>query len=1337
MALSMRFSVPTGRVIRSIALAAVVATVVACGGSVDVANEESPATVPAGVDQSGRVSRLAISAANACSAPANAVVAENCLLGSASSEWDVSGDGDSSIQGFSTDISFNRGETAAFKINSDARAYRIDIYRLGYYSGAGARRVATIFPSVSLPQTQPPCLSDASTGLVDCGNWAVSATWAIPASAVSGVYVAKLTRTDTGGASHIKFVVRDDASRSDLLFQTSDTTWQAYNTYGGNSFYVGQPAGRAYKLSYNRPLLGRGDPYHGFFANEYPMIRWLEANGYDVSYTTGVDTHRRGDLIKNHKVFLSVGHDEYWSGTQRANVEAARNAGVSLAFFSGNSIYWKTRWEPSVDGSNTAYRTLVSYKETWANAKIDPSPEWTGTWRDPRFSPPADGGRPENALQGTFWVVNCCVDLTSADYTVQVPAEMGRMRLWRNTGLQNLSPGQTATLTPGILGFEWDTDADNGFRPPGLIRLSQATYDVSTMILDYGSTVGPGRVTHYLTLYRHASGALVFGAGTTRWSWGLDDNHDGSGTPVDFRIRQATVNLFADMGVQPYSMQPGLVVATASTDVTAPTASIVQPAAGTSVAARSTLTISGTAVDGGGVVAGVEVSLDGGQTWRPANGRGTWSYPWKPETTGSVTLMARAIDDSGNIQSPPAAVTVTVLPPECPCTIWESVTVPRTASVADRNSVELGIKFSVTMPGHITGVRFYKGPQNTGTHVGNLWTANGQLLATATFAGETASGWQQVNFASPVYVKPGTIYVASYHAPNGGYAVDQNYFQSGLNAVPFNVPANSITANGLYAYGPTTRFPTNSYQASNYWVDAVFVPTSVTTNDDTFSVGNGRQLSIDAPGVLSNDSDANGSALTATKVTDPQFGTLVLNANGSFTYTPLAGFFGTDSFTYRATAANGQSAVGTVSLTINQDGCPCSVFPSSSMPAVVSASDTGAVQLGMKFSSTVPGYVTGVRFYKGPANTGTHVGNLWTASGQLLASATFTTETATGWQQVLFDTPVAIAANTTYVVSYFAPQGGYSYTSGFFSSGVNSNILVAPDSASSGGNGVYAYGSANQFPNQTYQAANYWVDVSFSPVSAGADRYTSINGQTLSVAAPGVLANDAEVNGAALSAATFSGPSFGVLTLNADGSFTYVPQPGFSGVDSFTYRAMTPGGQFAVGRVSITVTSPSAVYSVFSSGATPAVESVVDGSVNLGVKFMSTVPGYVVGVRFYKGSGNTGTHVGSLWSASGELLATATFVNENASGWQQVNFSTPIAISPNTVYVVSYLAPNGGYAFSGGFFGSAVVTDILRAPASDQVGGNGVYAYGSANTFPSQSWNSGNYWVDVLFKTSP
>ncbi len=421
-----------------------------------------------------------VTAATACDPTVqNPIVCENTLTGNPKSEWDITGIGDSSTQGFASELSVNVGETVAFKINTPSTDYRIDIYRLGYYAGAGARKIATVTPSALLPQTQPACLTDSSTGLIDCGNWGVSASWTVPSTAVSGVYIAKLVRQDATGASHIVFVVRDDSSHSDLLFQTSDTTWQAYNSYGGNSFYTGSPASRAFKISYNRPFNTRVTNVNSWvFGAEYPMIRFLEANGYNVTYFTGIDTDRRGSLLLQHKVFLSVGHDEYWSGAQRTNVETARGSGIHLAFFSGNAVYWKTRWENSIDGSNSTYKTLVCYKETHADAKIDPTAAWTGTWRDPRFSPPADGNRPENALQGTAFMVN-----GPRNDAITVPAAYAAMRFWRNTSVASLSAGQTATFPLGTSGYEWDEVPDNGFGRAGLASMSSTTVDVAPSYL--------------------------------------------------------------------------------------------------------------------------------------------------------------------------------------------------------------------------------------------------------------------------------------------------------------------------------------------------------------------------------------------------------------------------------------------------------------------------------------------------------------------------------------------------------------------------------------------------------------------------------------------------------------------------------------------------------------------------------------------------------------------------------------------------------------------------------------------------------------------------------------
>jgi len=650
--------------------------------------------------------------AQACEIPANTIVAENCKEGNPSTEWDINGSGDSKIQGFATDISINVGETISFKIATDSTAYRIDIYRLGYYGGNGARRVATIRSSVPLPQKQPPCLIDDSVRLYDCGNWTVSASWMAPRDAMSGIYIARMVREEPEGpaswlpdngltrgleqpaatphaygalglgklsnalkeprASHIYFIVRDDSSHADLLFQTSDTTWEAYNragvtsTYG--SFDAAHPMERAYKVSLNRPYVTRDyRAVNLVFNAEYPMVRWLESNGYDVTYSTGLDSDRRGNLMRNHKVFMSVGHDEYWSAAQRANVEAARDTGVHLAFFSGNDVFWKIRWEPSTDPSHTPYRTLVTYKETHANAKIDPLPNvWTGTWRDARpFNP--EGPKPENALKGTIFTVNAW-----RNDPLVVPAEFAKLRFWRNTEVAALKPGEQVVFGYGILGHEWNEDLDNGFRPPGLMRMSTTTVNNVPYIQDYGTVYAAGTATHHLTLYRAASGALVFSAGTVQWAWGLDPNHDSeTGIPperanagdirvgVDLKgpiraIQQATVNLLADMGAQPATIRSGLIRASASTDKIAPVSRI--DASGPKTAGKGVIEVSGTASDkGGGVVAAVEVSVDRGKTWHPANGTDHWSYRWEAESAVGVTVLSRAVDDSGNLEKPGAA----------------------------------------------------------------------------------------------------------------------------------------------------------------------------------------------------------------------------------------------------------------------------------------------------------------------------------------------------------------------------------------------------------------------------------------------------------------------------------------------------------------------------------------------------------------------------------------------------------------------------------------------------------------------------------------------------------
>ena len=307
----------------------------------------------------------------------------------------------------------------------------------------------------------------------------------------------------------------------------------------------------------------------------------------------------------------------------------------------------------------------------------------------------------------------------------------------------------------------------------------------------------------------------------------------------------------------------------------------------------------------------------------------------------------------------------------------------------------------------------------------------------------------------------------------------------------------------------------------------------------------------------------------------------------------------------------------------------------------------------MKFTPSADGQVIGVRYYQGAGNTGTHTGSLWSSSGTLLASVTFPDSSTVGWVTALFSTPVSVSAGTTYVASYFAPNGHYASTANYFSTTWTNGPLSAP----SGSNGVYRYGAASGFPTGSYQSTNYWVDPLFTS-----------SGETNPSPSPSP-------------------------------SPTADPSPSSTGP----------------------------TLSIFGT-ATPAIASYDDPSaIDVGVKFTSDVAGTVTGLRFYKGASNTGTHTGSIRSATGALLATATFSGESDSGWQSVTFSSPVTIVPGTTYIASYHSAVGFYAVTVNAFAA---TELTQGPLHVPVGG-GVYRYGSGG-FPSSPANH-NYWVDINF----
>ncbi len=410
---------------------------------------------------------------------------------------------------------------------------------------------------------------------------------------------------------------------------------------------------------------------------------------------------------------------------------------------------------------------------------------------------------------------------------------------------------------------------------------------------------------------------------------------------------------------------------------------------------------------------------------------------------------------AGNLEVAGAGVTVSI---SCPCSIWNPSAVPAAPSTTDTKAVNLGVKFRPTSAATSPGSATTAGRRTAGTHVGSLWTAGGALLARATFTGETASGWQEVSFDSPVAVTAGTTYVASYFAPVGGYALNAFYFSFfDVHNPPLRALADGVEGgNGIFTYASASSFPNQSNKQSNYWVDVSFDPilrvdtkpptvTAAAPADGAASVDNRVDVTVTfseamdsatiGPATLSLR-DSGGTAVPTSVSYDSVARTATMTPSTALAY----------SSAYTATLVGGPAGVKDRAgnplasdrvwtfTTLAPPVCPCTLWSGADQPSLASSNDPKAVEVGVKFRSDVAGYVRGVRFYKGAKNTGTHAGSLWSASGTRLARATFTGETATGWQEVVFDAPVAVTADTTYVASYFAPNGGYSVDTGYFAS---------------------------------------------------------------------------------------------------------------------------------------------------------------------------------------------------------------------------------------------------------------------------------------------------------------
>lgn len=414
------------------------------------------------------------------------IAAENAKPGTKA--WQVVQDPKTwdSVKGYASATSVDVGQSVTLFVTS-TQTWHAEAYRMGYYQGNGGRLVWT---SPDQPAAvQAPATTDPVTRMHEA-RWNPSLQVKTDATWPPGMYLFKLVNAT--GATFVPLVVRDDASRAAILVQSSVTTWQAYNDWGGATLYAGprnDAKQRSTVVSFDRPYnqTGSGE----FFGREFEFVYLVERLGLDVTYWTDIDLHERPQLLAQHKAFVSLGHDEYYSTAMRRGLEDARDKGVNLAFFGANAIFRKIRLEPSPLGPS---RHEVNYRE----AKLDPlngkdPSEVTVSWRD------APSNDPESSLVGSFYECNP----VKADMVIAQADNW----VFAGTGLKD------GDKLPGVVGNEYDRVTPE--------RPTPATIEV----LAHSPVTCKGKKSFAdASYYTAPSGAGVFDAGTFWWIPALSDD---------------------------------------------------------------------------------------------------------------------------------------------------------------------------------------------------------------------------------------------------------------------------------------------------------------------------------------------------------------------------------------------------------------------------------------------------------------------------------------------------------------------------------------------------------------------------------------------------------------------------------------------------------------------------------------------------------------------------------------------------------------------------------------------------------------------------------------------
>ena len=446
----------------------------------------------------------------------NPITLENRLPGV--DDWRITHHSGSLLEAYAGVVSVAKGESVPIHVSGqEGHVFTWRLLRMGWYGGAGARVVETSSEPIAIRKRSTPA-PDPDTGLVEC-EW--PATFEVDTSEdwVTGVYVVMLERED-GKNTYATFVLRDDERRGAAVLQVPVTTWQAYNNWGGEGLYkstIGLSGGKAREASFDRPY-HEGDGVGQLLRFDHWFIQWAESKGFDLVYVTNVDFERDPSLLDDQQLFLSVGHDEYWTRTQREAVEKALRRGTSLAFLSANDAFWQIRLEPARTGEERPWRTQVCYKG--AAEDEDPLRHTdliTAKWRDPLVD------EPENELLGVMY--------TDYQY-VDEPWVVTNADAWPYTGT-GLADGD---VIPLIVGYEADRVFDNGRTPPGLAVLARSP------IVTYRSASD----VHNAATYDTDGGAFVFSAGTIQWAWGLSKPN-----VADLRVQQITENVFRRAGLLP------------------------------------------------------------------------------------------------------------------------------------------------------------------------------------------------------------------------------------------------------------------------------------------------------------------------------------------------------------------------------------------------------------------------------------------------------------------------------------------------------------------------------------------------------------------------------------------------------------------------------------------------------------------------------------------------------------------------------------------------------------------------------------------------------------------